>query len=73
MADPTIQIIPNGPYRLTGPAKIIDPTGREIPVEEGSVVKLCRCGGSSNKPFCDATHKRIGFESSEAAPKSGGG
>jgi CDGSH-type Zn-finger protein len=36
------------------------PVGRED--SDRSVYALCRCGGSANKPFCDGTHKRIGFE-----------
>ncbi len=69
MPDPTIKIIPNGPYRLTGPASILDPQGNTVPVEAGRGVSLCRCGGSANKPFCDGTHGRIGFDSSESAVK----
>ena len=69
MADLTIKVIPNGPYRLTGPAKIIDPQGNEIAVAEGRGVSLCRCGGSANKPYCDGTHGRIGFQASESAVK----
>ena len=60
MSEITITPLPNGPYYVTGNVKLIDGTGREI---EGVSEKmaLCRCGESSNKPFCDGTHKKIGF------------
>jgi CDGSH-type Zn-finger protein len=67
MAETTIRVIPNGPYRLTGPAKITDPQGNEIVIAEGQGVSLCRCGASVTKPFCDKTHTRIGFQAAEAA------
>ena len=67
MAETTIRVLPNGPYRLTGPAKIIDPLGNEISIEEGRGVSLCRCGASVTKPFCDGTHSRLGFQAAEAA------
>jgi CDGSH-type Zn-finger protein len=51
----------NGPYMVTGPVRLVAQDGTEIPVQ-GEEVFLCRCGGSSNKPFCDGTHKRIGFQ-----------
>jgi CDGSH-type Zn-finger protein len=69
MADVTIKATPNGPYRATGPFTIVDPQGNEIPIEEGRTVSLCRCGGSANKPFCDSTHGRIGFQADQAAAK----
>ena len=67
MSETVIRALPNGPYRVTGPAKIIDPQGNEIVIEEGRTVSLCRCGGSVNKPFCDGTHTQIGFAAAEAA------
>jgi CDGSH-type Zn-finger protein len=70
MADATIKIIPNGPYRVSGPVTMTDPKGNTIPVEEGRAVSLCRCGSSANKPYCDGTHARIGFDASESAVKS---
>jgi CDGSH-type Zn-finger protein len=70
MADPTIKVIPNGPYRVTGPTKITDPQGNEIAIEAERAVSLCRCGSSANKPYCDGTHGRIGFQSTESAVKS---
>jgi CDGSH-type Zn-finger protein len=69
MAVVTIKAIPNGPYRATGPFTLIDPKGNEIPIEEGRSISLCRCGGSANKPYCDGTHARIGFQADEAAVK----
>lgn len=65
----TIKALPNGPYRAAGPFLITDPKGNEIAIEEGRAVSLCRCGGSANKPFCDGTHARIGFQADEAAAK----
>jgi CDGSH-type Zn-finger protein len=70
MTDSTIRVLPNGPYRVTGPVTITDPQGNEIKIEEGRTVSLCRCGGSANKPFCDGTHGRIGFQASESAVQS---
>jgi CDGSH-type Zn-finger protein len=69
MADSTIQALPNGPYRVTGPVKIVDPQGNEILIEEGRTVSLCRCGG----PFCDGTHSRLGFQAAEAAVRNSEG
>jgi CDGSH-type Zn-finger protein len=67
MPDVTIKMIPNGPYRANGPFQITDPQGNPITIEEGRSVSLCRCGSSANKPFCDGTHGRIGFQADEAA------
>ena len=50
----------NGPYLVRGQFKILAPDGTEIP-HEGDFAAMCRCGGSTNKPFCDGTHSRIGF------------
>ena len=69
MADVTIKLIPNGPYRASGPFTLTDPQGNVVTIEEGRTVSLCRCGGSVRKPFCDGTHGRIGFAAEEAAPK----
>ena len=69
MANSTIKVIPNGPYRVSGPTTVTDPQGNVITVEEGRAVSLCRCGGSVNKPYCDGTHSRIGFAAAEAAVK----
>jgi CDGSH-type Zn-finger protein len=72
MADAFIKVIPNGPYRVNGPVKVTDPQGNEIVIEEGRAVSLCRCGGSTNKPFCDGTHSRIGFQAAEEAVRKSG-
>ena len=49
----------NGPLEVTGSLEICSGTGRTI--TRTRQTWLCRCGGSSNKPFCDGTHAKIGF------------
>jgi len=60
MADVNITPTENGPYLVSGPMRLTDVDGREIPHPDP--VTICRCGGSSNKPFCDGTHAAIDFD-----------
>jgi CDGSH-type Zn-finger protein len=72
--DVEIKVRENGPYKVTGPVRLIDVDGNEYDVgEEGESIVLCRCGASSTKPFCDKTHSKIGFEAAERAVASEGG
>jgi CDGSH iron-sulfur domain-containing protein 3 len=59
----SIRMEPNGPYVVTGPITIADADDHEIHVEEGRTVKLCRCGHSGKKPYCDESHRRVDFVS----------
>ena len=52
---------PNGPLQVRGNLEITSGTGRVV--ARVSTARLCRCGGSASKPFCDGTHARIGFKS----------
>jgi CDGSH-type Zn-finger protein len=68
MEDVVIKARENGPYKVMGPITLIDADGNEYSLgEPGEAVVLCRCGGSSTKPFCDGTHRRVGFEAAERA------
>jgi uncharacterized Fe-S cluster protein YjdI len=49
----------NGPLLVRGGVRVVDAEGNLL--YEGEKAALCRCGGSSNKPFCDGTHKTNGF------------
>ena len=62
-----IKVKENGPLVVSGPITIVDAEGHEYELPEGSGYALCRCGHSENKPFCDSSHKRIGFEAPSAA------
>jgi CDGSH-type Zn-finger protein len=55
--------LPNGPLRLEGEFSIHDGEGREFGLAGRTVISLCRCGHSANKPFCDGSHNRQGFQS----------
>ncbi len=63
-----IKVRDHGPYKVTGPVRLIDAEGREWQVEEGRAIALCRCGRSRTKPFCDKSHREEGFQSCERAP-----
>jgi CDGSH-type Zn-finger protein len=54
-----INPIPNGPLRLDGWFELVTAGGERFTC--GDKTWLCRCGHSANKPFCDGTHKKIGF------------
>ncbi len=56
-----VRLRANGPLRCIGEMRI---EGTENTSWQGSQASLCRCGGSKNKPFCDGTHREIGFEAS---------
>jgi CDGSH-type Zn-finger protein len=56
---PTISPAKNGPYIVKKLTRLTNSKGEALETKE--VIALCRCGGSSNKPFCDGTHSKIGF------------
>ena len=55
-----IKVRKNGPYLVKGSVELVDALGNCIEAEETFV--LCRCGHSRTKPFCDGSHKRVGFD-----------
>ena len=68
MSQVTIKVLKDGPYRVEGELTLLDADGNQIPVP-GPRFSLCRCGGSSRKPFCDGTHSKIGFRGAEQAAR----
>ena len=68
----TIKVRENGSLRVEGDdVKVVDAEGAEYQIRNRPFA-LCRCGGSANKPFCDGTHKRIGFQAASSAPAQDG-
>jgi len=70
LTEPETKITPyrNGPYLVRGPVTIADQDGNEIQLNR-PVVALCRCGRSRIRPFCDGTHKAIGFRAESGLPE----
>lgn len=62
MAEVTIQALKNGPFLVKGPVQVVEAQGKPLPVQQDQAVALCRCGHSSNKPFCDGSHQKVGFQ-----------
>jgi CDGSH-type Zn-finger protein len=67
MAQVTIRALKDGPYEVSGQPAVVDYKKAAYAVDEDPVY-LCRCGASANKPFCDGSHKKVGFQASECAP-----
>lgn len=57
---PSIDVSPNGPYLVAGLENFKNSKGENI--ESKKVIALCRCGASQNKPFCDGSHSKVGFD-----------
>ena len=71
MDEPIIRLRENGPLVIQMPVKIVDHLANEFVIPAGKpAVALCRCGNSANKPFCDGSHKRVGFQAAETAAPS---
>lgn len=73
MATIKITCRPNGPYRVEAPEgsiELVDANGNQYNLAGKTAFSLCRCGASVNKPFCDGTHSKIGFQAAEAAVKA---
>jgi CDGSH-type Zn-finger protein len=65
----TIRCREHGPLVIQGPCRVIDHRGNEFPLPtHKTFVALCRCGASHSKPFCDGSHKTIGFQADDQAP-----
>ena len=67
MPDTKITVRNHGPLRIEGSFAIEDVEGKAFDLAGRTVISLCRCGQSENKPFCDGTHARAGFESAVEA------
>jgi CDGSH-type Zn-finger protein len=66
----------NGPFRVEtseGEVVLLDAEGSLYDLTGKPAFSLCRCGGSVNKPFCDGTHSKIGFQAAELAVKKAEG
>lgn len=69
----TIKVRQNGPYLVEGEdVTVVDWNGHAYQIAKRPFV-LCRCGASATKPFCDGTHRTIGFQAAEAAVAASGG
>ena len=67
MAATKITVVNNGSLRIEGDFEIVDQDGNPFGLAGRTKLSLCRCGQSSNKPFCDSTHKTCGWQSQVVA------
>jgi 3-phenylpropionate/trans-cinnamate dioxygenase ferredoxin subunit len=68
-------IIHRGPTLVAGDLnelEITDATGQRLDLTGKQKIFLCRCGGSTTKPYCDGTHSKIGFQTAEEAVRTKG-
>ena len=70
MTNVKITVKAHGPYIVKGDIQLFDTAGNPFPKSENGYA-LCRCGQSGNKPFCDGTHGKVGFQAATQAPAPG--
>ena len=73
MAQVTITVKKDGSLRIDDPnsvVEMVDGEGNKYDLTGKTAFSLCRCGASANRPFCDGSHKRIGFQAADLAPKA---
>ncbi|MBV7530094.1 CDGSH iron-sulfur domain-containing protein [Chitinophaga sp. sic0106] len=63
-AESIVEPLPNGPLLVYGNIVVKDAEGKET--HKNKVTAFCRCGASSNKPYCDGTHVKINFRDKPA-------
>ena len=61
MSQVRIKALKNGPLEVAGTLDLLDSGGAPLPTNDDPLY-LCRCGHSENKPFCDGSHKKVGFQ-----------
>ena len=69
MSDVQMTIKDSGPYLVKGPITLTDAEGNDFTLDKETVA-LCRCGASTDQPFCNGTHRKIAFESVVRAPEA---
>lgn len=57
MSKTKLTVLPNGSLKVDGDFEMVDREGNEYNLQGRTVVSICRCGLSENKPFCDGSHK----------------
>lgn len=57
MSKTRLTINSNGSVKVEGDVEIVDMRGNAYGLQGRTIVSLCRCGRSANKPFCDGSHK----------------
>ncbi len=62
MPDTKITVLNDGSVRIDGDFELLDQQGAKFGLAGRKVISLCRCGQSQNKPFCDGSHARTGFQ-----------
>lgn len=63
LAEGKINVRNNGPLRVEGDFALYDAEGSAFDLGGRTAISLCRCGHSQDKPFCDGSHKKVGFQS----------
>lgn len=61
MSNVTITILQHGPLLVSGGPSLKTAAGEDVDTGGRNNYALCRCGASSNKPFCDGSHSAVGF------------